>query len=66
MKRENKIESTVNGLDSELANMLDNLHIKPGDKISTYNMNFMCYAFQLGWENSVLCYYYYQKLPNWI
>ena len=38
----------------EVANMLDNLHIKPGNKISTYNLDFMCYASQLGWENS--CY----------
>jgi len=28
----------------EAANMLDNLHMKPGDKISTYNVDFMCYA----------------------
>ena len=28
----------------EAANMLDNLHIKPSDKISTYNMDFMCYT----------------------
>ncbi len=46
--------------------MLDNLYIKPGDKISTYNVNFMCYASQLGWENSILCHHYYQKLLNWI
>jgi len=46
--------------------MLNNLHIKPGDKIFTYNMDFICYIFQLGWENNVLCYYYYQRLPNWI
>ena len=26
------------------ANMLDNLYMKPGDKISTYNVNFMHYA----------------------
>ena len=32
----------------KVANMLDNLHMKPGDKISTYNVDFMCYAFQLG------------------
>ena len=50
----------------EVANMLDNLHMKPGNKISTYNVDFMCYAFQLGWGNSVLCYCYYQELPNWI
>ena len=29
---------------SEVANMLDNLHMKPGDKISTYNVDFMYYA----------------------
>jgi len=46
--------------------MLDNLHMKPGDKISTYNVAFMCYASQLGWGNSVLCYHYYQGLPNQI
>ena len=43
----------------EVANMLDNFHIKPSNKISTYNVDFMCYAFQLGWENSVLCHHYY-------
>ena len=29
-------------------------------------MNFICYAFQLGWENSVLCHCYYQDLLNQI
>jgi len=48
----------------EAANMLDNLHMKPGNKISTYNVDFMCYASQLGWGNSVLCHCYYQRLPN--
>ena len=28
----------------EVANMLDNLHMKPGNKISTYNVDFICYA----------------------
>ena len=46
--------------------MLDNLRMKPGDKISTYNMDFICYASQLGWENSVLCHRYYQRLSNQI
>ena len=46
--------------------MLDNLHMKPSDKISTYNMEFIYYAFQLGWKNSMLCHCYYQRLPNWI
>jgi len=50
----------------ETANMLDNLCMKPSDKISTYNVDFICYASQLGWGNSVLCYCYYQGLPNWI
>jgi len=31
----------------EAANMLDNLCIKPGNKISTYNVDFICYASQL-------------------
>jgi len=43
----------------EVANMLDNLHIKSGNKISIYNIDFMRYASQLGWENSVLYHYYY-------
>ena len=50
----------------EAANILDNLHIKSSDKISTYNVDFMCYASQLGWGNSVLCHCYYQGLPNQI
>ena len=40
--------------------------MKPGDKISTYNVDFMRYASQLGWRNSVLCHRYYQGLPNQI
>ena len=50
----------------EVTNMLDNLCMKPDNKISTYNVDFMCYASQLGWRNSVLCHYYYHELPNWI
>jgi len=46
--------------------MLDNLHMKPGNKISIYNVDFMHYASQLGWGNSVLCHCYYQGLPNQI
>ena len=30
--------------------------MKPGNKISTYNVDFMHYASQLDWGNSVLCY----------
>ena len=29
-------------------------------------MDFICYASQLGWGNSVLYHCYYQGLPNWI
>ena len=32
----------------EAANMLDNLRMKPSNKISTYNVDFMHYASQLG------------------
>jgi len=48
----------------EAANILDNLCMKPSDKISTYNVDFMCYASQLDWGNSVLYHHYYQRLPN--
>ena len=44
---------------SEVANILYNLCMKPGNKISTYNVDFMCYILQLGWENSVLYHSYY-------
>jgi len=50
----------------EVANMLDNLYMKPSNKIFTYNMDFIYYASQLDWENSVLCHHYYQRLLNWI
>jgi len=33
---------------NEVATMLNNLHIKHSDKISTYNMDFMYYISQLG------------------
>ena len=56
----------LSNLIGEVANMLDNLCMKPGDKISTYNIDFMCYVSQLGWRNSVLYHRYYQELPNWI
>ena len=43
----------------KVANILDNLYMKPGNKISTYNVDFICYASQLGWGNSILCHHYY-------
>jgi len=48
----------------KVAKMLDNLHMKPSNKISTYNVDFMRYTSQLGWGNSVLCHRYYQGLSN--
>ena len=40
--------------------------MKPDDKISTYNVDFMYYTSQLSWENGVLYHCYYQWLLNWI
>ena len=50
----------------EVANVLDNLHMKSSDKIFIYNVDFMCYAFQLCQRNSILYHHYYQNLPNQI
>jgi len=33
--------------EGDVANLIDNFCMKPGDKISTYNMEFMWYAAQL-------------------
>jgi len=43
---------------------INNLHIKPGDKIANYNVEFMWYAAQLNWGDTVLCHHFYQGLPN--
>ena len=48
----------------DAANLIDNLHMKPGNKISTYNVEFMQYAAQLNWGDTVLCHHFYQGLPN--
>lgn len=50
----------------EVANMLNNFCIKSSNKISTYNVDFICYIFQLDQGNSILCYHYYQGLSNQI
>ena len=50
----------------EVANMLDNPCIKPGNKISTYNVDFIHYISLLDWVNSILYHCYYQGLPNQI
>ena len=46
----NKLRQHFSLLDpiGEVANMLDNLCMKPGNKISTYNVDFMYYTSQLG------------------
>ena len=36
--------------------------MKPSDRITTYNIEFMRYTFQLGWGNNILCYRYYQGI----
>jgi len=48
----------------DATNLINNLRMKPGDKIVTYNMDFMWYAAQLNWGDSVLCHCFYQGLPN--
>ena len=48
----------------DAANLINNLRMKPGDKISTYNVEFMQYAAQLNWGDTVLCHRFYQGLPN--
>ena len=40
--------------------------MKPSNKISTYNMDFMYYISQVDWKNSILYHYYYQGFPNQI
>jgi len=48
----------------DAASLIDNLRMKPGDKIATYNVEFMRYAAQLNWGDTVLCHRFYQGLPN--
>jgi len=48
----------------DAASLIDNLRMKPKDKIVTYNMEFMWYAAQLNWGDTVLCHCFYQGLPN--
>jgi len=43
----------------DAVNLINNLHIKPEDKIVTYNVEFMQYAAQLNWDDTVLCHYFY-------
>jgi len=48
----------------DAASLIDNLRMKPEDKIVTYNVEFMRYAAQLNWGDTVLCHRFYQRLPN--
>jgi len=48
----------------DAANLINNLCMKSGDKITTYNVEFMQYAAQLNWGDSVLCHCFYQGLSN--
>jgi len=48
----------------DAANLIDNLCMKPRDKITTYNVEFIWYTAQLNWGDIVLCHRFYQGLPN--
>ena len=48
----------------DTTNLIDNLQMKLGNKIATYNVEFMWYAAQLNWGDTVLCHHFYQGLPN--
>jgi hypothetical protein len=48
----------------ESAELLDNLRMKYGDRITIYNVEFMCLSSQLTWNDEVLCHRYYKGLPD--
>jgi len=48
----------------DATSLINNLCMKPGDKIVTYNVDFMWYTAQLNWGDTVLCHRFYQGLPN--
>ena len=54
----------LSDLVEDATSLIDNLCMKLGDKITTYNVDFMWYAAQLNWGNTVLCHCFYQGLPN--
>ncbi|KAF5343472.1 hypothetical protein D9756_003196 [Leucocoprinus leucothites] len=56
----------IANLKGEAAEMLDTLHMKLGDKIATYNVEFLKHASQLSWNDEVLCHRYYKGLLNCI
>jgi len=47
----------------EAATNLENLHMDRGDKITTYNVEFLKYSSQLDWNDEVLRHRYYSGLP---
>jgi len=59
-----RVHFGLSDLVGDAANLIDNLRMKPGDKIATYNVEFMQYVAQLNWGDSVLCHRFYQGLPN--
>lgn len=48
----------------ESAELLEGLRMKHGDKITTYNVEFMRLSAHLRWGDDVLCYRYYKGLPD--
>jgi len=48
----------------DTASLINNLQMKPRDKIATYNVDFIWYVVQLNWSNNILYYQYYQGLSN--
>jgi len=59
-----RVHFGLSDLVRDAASLIDNLCMKPGDKIATYNVEFMWYAVQLNWGDTVLCHRFYQGLPN--
>jgi hypothetical protein len=51
-------------LKGEAAELLENLRMKPGDKITTYNVEFMRLSSRLTWDNDSLVYRFYKGLPD--
>ena len=47
-----------------MAENLENLQMKYGNKILSYNVEFLCYSSLLNWGDSVLVHRYYKGLPN--
>lgn len=48
----------------EAAELLESLRMKPGEKITNYNVEFMRLAGHLNWSDDVLLHRYYKGLPD--